>query len=166
MKKFCKKCGQLKEFKEFYKHIGGKHGLRSECKICKNKDIRNRYIANPQKKLDSNKQWRNAHPEKSKLNSQIHCKEWRLKNPGKNNAKSAKYRARRLQATPKWLTKEQLKEMERCYIDANELSWLSEGGLSVDHIIPLQGKNVSGLHVPWNLQILPGSLNCSKGNKF
>jgi 5-methylcytosine-specific restriction endonuclease McrA len=36
----------------------------------------------------------------------------------------------------------------------------------VDHIIPLQGKNVSGLHVPENLQVIQGSLNIKKGNRF
>jgi hypothetical protein len=36
----------------------------------------------------------------------------------------------------------------------------------VDHIIPLQGKNVSGLHTPYNLQVIPASWNTAKGNKF
>jgi len=95
--------------------------------------------------------------------------EYKKNNPGIVNAINAKRRAAKLQRTPKWLTKEQKIEIKEFYIVAANCSWLSEGGLNVDHIVPLQGENVSGLHVPWNLQVIPArglNGNFSKGNKF
>lgn len=82
------------------------------------------------------------------------------------NARSAAREAKKRNATPVWLTNGHYEQMEETYILAKELQWLSEEPLHVDHIIPLQGENVSGLHVPWNLQVLPAFLNISKSNKF
>lgn len=68
----------------------------------------------------------------------------------------AKRRAKILERTPKWADLQKIKEL---YLSAKR-------GFQVDHIIPLQGKLVSGLHVENNLQIIPKLENILKSNKF
>jgi 5-methylcytosine-specific restriction endonuclease McrA len=84
--------------------------------------------------------------------------EWQRNNPDKVAAKNAARRARRINATPSWLTEEDHHEILKFYTEAQRLNH------HVDHIVPLKGKNVSGLHVPWNLQVLPPHENRSKSN--
>ena len=76
-----------------------------------------------------------------------------------NRAKVAKYKAAKLQRIPVWMSKEELKMMRFFYIKCPE-------GFDVDHIVPLQGRNVSGLHVLSNLQYLTKEENGRKANKF
>lgn len=101
-----------------------------------------------------------------KLQNKIILKKWEENNKALLVAKAAKYRAAKLNATPLWLSIIFLKHIEEFYSLAKELQWLSDPSdpLEIDHIVPLQGENVSGLHVPWNLQILPRSLNRKKSN--
>ena len=65
---------------------------------------------------------------------------------------------RRKQATPKWLTDEQKQQILDAYT-------FRPRGYHVDHIIPLRGEGVCGLHVPWNLQWITAEENLKKGNK-
>lgn len=81
-------------------------------------------------------------------------------------AKSAKRRAAKLQRTPKWIKDVFIKEINIIYERAKLIKIFTDEEWHVDHIIPLQGKTVSGLHVPWNLQLLPASENLSKGNSY
>jgi hypothetical protein len=66
-------------------------------------------------------------------------------------------------ATPPWVDADQL---EAIYIEAWRLRQLTGVPYEVDHIVPLAGTTVSGLHVPWNLQIVPAWTNILKANKF
>ena len=76
-----------------------------------------------------------------------------------NRAKVAKYKAAKLQRIPVWITKDELNMMRLFYIKCPQ-------GFDVDHIVPLQGRNVSGLHVLSNLQYLTKEENGRKANKF
>jgi hypothetical protein len=87
-------------------------------------------------------------------------------NPAKANANKAKRKAAKTQRTPKWLTDIDFERIETQYRLAGILTKLHNEPWHVDHVIPLQGKFVSGLHVPSNLQVLRGSENCSKQNNF
>jgi hypothetical protein len=81
---------------------------------------------------------------------------WQENNRDKVRLKNANERAMRLQRLPSWADKSSIKEF---YLNCPD-------GYHVDHIIPLKGKYISGLHVLGNLQYLPAAENLSKSNKF
>lgn len=97
-------------------------------------------------------------PEKWKANAVA----WGRKNKGKRVAMVAARRSWIKQATPKTLSAERRAEIKQFYVEAAG----REGEWHVDHIVPLRGKGVCGLHVPWNLQIITGDENSKKGNRY
>jgi hypothetical protein len=92
--------------------------------------------------------------------------EYARNNPHIFAAKTRKRKAAKLQRTPAWLSAEHKEQINKIYWEAAEISKLVGEFYTIDHIVPLQGKTVSGLHVPWNLQILSKSENSSKGNRL
>ena len=72
--------------------------------------------------------------------------------------------SRMRKATPPWLTEAHKFAIQKIY-ELRDLLF-KETGIEhhVDHIVPLKGKNVCGLHVPWNLQVIPATENLQKGN--
>lgn len=87
-------------------------------------------------------------------------------NKGKLAAKSRKYMLAKLQRTPAWLTPDDLWLIEQAYEIAALRTKLFGFPWQVDHIFPLHGRVVSGLHVPHNLQVIPGSENRAKSNRY
>lgn len=89
---------------------------------------------------------------------------WSKVNAELVSAFSAKRRARKLCATPAWLTSEDHLQIASMYELAKIMEACTGEKYHVDHIIPLQGTSVSGLHTPLNLQVITASANTSKGN--
>lgn len=77
------------------------------------------------------------------------------------------FRRRRFRdATPPWLTTRQKAEIRQLYQIAITMSKTTGERYVVDHIIPLQGESVCGLHVPWNLRVITQDENLVKSNKL
>lgn len=92
--------------------------------------------------------------------------EWQKKNKGKVNANTALRHTAKLQRTPKWLSKHDKLHIKCLYQVAAMRTRESDYAWHVDHVIPLQGETVCGLHVPLNLQVIPAYDNVSKGNRY
>lgn len=117
---------------------------------------------NREKCSRADRRWREANPERAKETLRRSVQKY----PHKRAARVAERYASRRKATPPWLTKEQRLEIELIYAEARELTLLTGIPHHVDHIMPLRGKTACGLHVPWNLQILPACINRRKGNRI
>lgn len=118
--------------------------------------------ANPDKVSKTTKNWHAANKDRKTQTD----KEWALLNPHVRAASSAKRRAAKLLRTPAWLTPEEIAAIKALYERAKQLE--AETGIAhqVDHILPIQGRKVSGLHVLANLQILTATENRQKLNKW
>jgi hypothetical protein len=90
---------------------------------------------------------------------------WARDNPDKANARNTRRRTAKLKRSPPWLNQAHHAELDGMYHFAKIMRRITEEAYDVDHIVPLQGNTVSGLHVPWNLQVITASENARKGNK-
>lgn len=179
--KICSVCKTSKPVDQFHTAQRKLTGLTSSCKQCQ----KEYYAKNSDKKIEQVKIYKKNNPEKIKAKDKhyyeknkdkylANAAKWAKENPEKarectnrygranqpkKNARTAEYRARKIHATPVWLTKQHKAEIRAIYENCPK-------GYHVDHVIPLRGEEVCGLHVPWNLQYLPGVENMSKGNKI
>jgi len=116
----------------------------------------------PEYRRESHKKWVAKYPER-----RLECnRRWAKCNPAKAIANARKRQAELGFRIPQWLTDADWLGINALYLEARRLS--EETGIQyhVDHIYPLRGKEVSGLHVLGNLQILTQKDNLQKAAKY
>ena len=164
--KICTKCKTEKELSEYYKEQNKPDGLQNHCKSCDNNRKKIWNLKNPIRAKE--------HATKAELNRRgserrkNYIKELRKLPHVKatRNVNYAKRRAAKIHRTPKWLTEHDHKVIKAFYSVAQMLTRVNKEEWHVDHDIPLQGKLVSGLHVPKNLKLMRGIENETKRNFF
>ncbi|MDB4312179.1 HNH endonuclease [bacterium] len=160
--KTCSKCKEIKELEEFSKDSQKSDGYYSSCRICQSAKNKMSREAHPEKYRERARKYREENREK--------CREACRRNYRKHKSyyvsKDARRRAFKLKAQPAWIGGEENFLLEEIYSLAKMRTEMTNLRWEVDHIIPLQGKNVCGLHVPSNLQIITEFENRSKSNTF
>lgn len=191
-KKYCVKCQIIKSVAEFGLDSYIKDGHRSYCMICdaskQRKSREHNYTLTRMeiKELRDNNKKRCWTCKEIKISELFYksttyvgglsdrCKEcaklakklWKQKNNDKVQMADKKRKLSKTQRMPVWLTPTQLLEIKQFYLATTILKREYHIETQVDHVVPLQGRAISGLHVPWNLQILTRSENASKQNKI
>lgn len=115
--------------------------------------------ANRDRRLASVKAYQARYPDRVRAQ----YRRWSLANPGVVAAKRLRRMLAERQAIPKWADHDAIKQI---YLEAARLT--QETGIqhTVDHIYPLRGRTVCGLHVSGNLRVITKSDNCRKSNTF
>lgn len=189
--KKCTRCGLLKKITLFKLDGRTTDGKAAECRECsrkyenarnRHKGMKERVIQDPNATLKQCatcceiKHISEFYAVSHRRNADgrlPHCRNcWAIKSSNSRRKLLHWYsdyaRARRLtisNAMPKWLTDEQRTRILEKYWLARDCSIIGGDFYEVDHIIPLKGEHICGLHVPWNLQVIPRHINRRKSNK-
>jgi 5-methylcytosine-specific restriction endonuclease McrA len=91
---------------------------------------------------------------------------WKEANKVQVRADTKARRRKHRDATPLWLTRKQKSEIRQLYQIAITMTQTTGEQYVVDHIVPLRGEEVCGLHVPWNLRVITQEENLKKSNKL
>lgn len=133
-------------------HDGLRFLVNSACVVCTKERAIRGYHSDPNSWSKRAKKWHKENREKSRAIFE----RYRESRPGYANHHNSLRRAAIDQRTPMWADFDRILEFyENC-----------PSGMVVDHIVPLRGKLVSGLHVSWNLQYLTPEENSQKSNKW
>lgn len=143
-------------------HVAPRRAKTGECLSCRAESLVTWRKNNPDKVKAHNTVQYERHTEKIKTNA----RRWEKQNPVKVRAKTRLMQAKKRQRSPHWLTADDRWMIVQAYELAALRTKMLGVPFEVDHIVPLQGKNVSGLHVPENIQVIPAIANRAKSNRF
>ena len=121
---------------------------------------RRRHQRDPSRLKTWGQQWASENPDRAREVTLESGRRWCRKNPDKVAVK----RFRRTNAVPAWLSQADRDSIAEIYRRARRLTRTTGIVHHVDHIVPISGRTVCGLHVPWNLQILTAKANLAKTN--
>ena len=141
-------------------HISERYTGNKTCCVCGNASANK--AKDPNKVYVYNRDWRQSNVKKALIYTQKYVQ----KNRDKRNLWTANYRSAKDNRTPAWLTDFDKLKIEGIYSIAAMLTRENKEPWHVDHIIPLRGELVSGLHVPSNLQVIIGADNVRKCNQY
>lgn len=147
---------------EKHPELAGLRRTHGGCVECKRKADALYRVKNKQQVRAAIDAWAGRNLEKVRQ----YVRKAKASNKGRVNAVTAKRRAAEVMRTPKWLTGDDFWMMEQAYALAALRTKMFGFSWHVDHVIPLQGEVVSGLHTPYNLQVIPSVENARKSNKF
>jgi len=130
--------------------------LKNHVRYIQNSNVRKKKVkewgtANRERVLQYKAKWNASNPEFNSL--------WCAANRDLVRSHKANRRARKKQAMPLWLTPDHISQINAVYAEAQRLSIETGVTYHVDHIVPLNGRVVCGLHVPWNLRAIPAVEN-------
>lgn len=166
--KTCRICSETLALAAFSRKADNVDGLQTACKACMS-EVAKRWNASNKDRARANQR---AHAKSETCRANLQRPEvrarrnavvsaWRAANPDRVNFHCAKRRAAKLQATPPWADLAKIAEVYRLAAECKALGVECH----VDHVVPLQGENVCGLHTHDNLQILLVKENLRKSNK-
>ena len=116
-------------------------------------------LANPDKVKAADKRKKQGKPALYRKIMREAMSRWRQNNPHKIAEMEQKRRASKLKATVEWSDRDQIRLV---FAVASSLKKLTGYSYHVDHVIPLRGEKVCGLHVAENLQIVTAFDNLAK----
>jgi 5-methylcytosine-specific restriction endonuclease McrA len=164
--KTCSCCKQSKPFAEFNKNKANKDGLQYQCKVCTKeanaKSFKKISDEVRQRRVASARVWK----ENNKDKVVAYRKNYRKENQAYFTNKQIIREKAKLQRVPIWVDDEEKFLIEEVYHLAKLREQATGIKWHVDHIVPLQGKTVSGLHTINNLQVITAKENLRKHNIY